>query len=704
MQKSISFLLFVLLAIPAHSKELLLTNGAVDIQKTKGSFKNLDHRQAQGEYAFNEFFIIQFKNTIQPSDQEILKSKGIEIVRYIPDDAYLVKAKTSDILILTATSKSLYDVTPFLPTWKLSPEFGRLSVFDQSQNEVINVRLLPGTDLDKIKIALGQIPSLEIISFTAYELVVKAPRAAAFDLSAIEGAEWIQLQPKLETFDFLDFKEDSVAEAPPSLTGYESGTKVMKFDSAWAQGFRGQNQTVAMADTGLDTGNLSDLHQDLQTVKAGIPMGLFSNSWADPQGHGTHVAGSVVGTGRMSQGQIRGGAYAANFVAVSIWSDLFGNISIPPQFQTVFQKPYDTGARIHTNSWGSAANLGGYDNFAAQVDQFMWDHPDMLVVFAAGNSGQDSNKDGVVDENSIGSPGTAKNTLTVGASENLLLEGGRQKSHVELKDGEKKWGAEPIRSDKLSNNEGGIAVFSSRGPTKDGRIKPDIVAPGTNIVSLRSRDPRATTLLWGEYNEHYVYAGGTSMATPLTAGAAAVTRQVLVEKLQQTNPSAALVKAALVHTAVDLFPGQYGVGPTQEIPKPAPNNQEGYGRVDMDSVTYLDPIILDDNKVGIGAGEVKTYSLEASTGAIIRVNLAYTDYPASAAVQKTLVNDLDVEIIAPNGDIHSISDRVNNMEMVLLNSAVRGTYQIHVKGINVPQGQNGKQPYALIASLAKGAN
>ncbi|MEK7790051.1 MAG: S8 family serine peptidase, partial [Deltaproteobacteria bacterium] len=102
--------------------------------------------------------------------------------------------------------------------------------------------------------------------------------------------------------------------------------------------------------------------------------------------------------------------------------------------------------------------------------------------------------------------------------------GGIQKPWGKFKEADKKWGAEPIASDMPSNNPNGLAAFSSRGPTPDGRLKPDVVAPGTNVLSARSHMPNSEKL-WGEYNEHYLWSGGTSMATPLVSGSAALVRQ-----------------------------------------------------------------------------------------------------------------------------------------------------------------------------------
>ncbi|MES2965989.1 MAG: S8 family serine peptidase, partial [Bdellovibrionota bacterium] len=296
------------------------------------------------------------------------------------------------------------------------------------------------------------------------------------------------------------------------------------------------------------------------------------------------VAGSILGSGAKSNGPLKGGAYDASIVAESMWSPMLGGLSVPSKMGDLFGQAYDLGARIHTNSWGSPSSVGAYDAFAQKTDEFNVSHPEMLILFAAGNSGVDADKDGRIDGGSIGSPGTAKNVLTVGASENLVSKGGIQKMMKEMRNGAENWGVEPIASSRLSDNVQGIAAFSSRGPTADGRIKPEIVAPGTNILSVRSQvvgsDP-----LWGAYNDAYVWSGGTSMSTPLTAGAAAVVRQYLVENRKMAQPSGALMKATLIHTATELFPGQFGsVGKAkgQELVSRRPNNDEGFGRVDVD--------------------------------------------------------------------------------------------------------------------------
>ena len=175
------------------------------------------------------------------------------------------------------------------------------------------------------------------------------------------------------------------------------------------------------------------------------------------------------------------------------------------------------GARIHSNSWG--ANVNAYTIPTADTDEFMAQNDDMLILFAAGNSGTDG-------PGSVGAPATCKNCVTVGASENSNSGGGRQ--------------------------DGNVAVFSSQGPGPGGSIKPDVVAPGFLITSANSNDPAECGR---------TEMAGTSMATPITSGNAALLRQYLLEGWYPSGtkggsnpkvPSGALMKAMLINSAVTL--------------------------------------------------------------------------------------------------------------------------------------------------------
>ncbi|HEX4925167.1 MAG TPA: PPC domain-containing protein, partial [Bdellovibrionales bacterium] len=164
-------------------------------------------------------------------------------------------------------------------------------------------------------------------------------------------------------------------------------------------------------------------------------------------------------------------------------------------------------------------------------------------------------------------------------------------------------------------------------------------------------------------------------------------------------PSAALIKGILMHTATDLFPGQFGTGPKQELPTARPNNHEGFGRVDVAKATSVESSQLKDEQVGVGTGEAKTFDVKVNGGKKLVVTLTYTDAPGSAAAAKALVNDLDLSIVGPNGKVYEIGDRTNNNELIEIANPALGQYKVSVKGVKVPSGKNGKQPFAVVMGL-----
>src|SRR5690606_15690337 len=134
---------------------------------------------------------------------------------------------------------------------------------------------------------------------------------------------------------------------------------------------------------------------------------------------------------------------------------------------------------------------------------------------------------------------------------------------------------------------------------------------------------------------------------------------------RSSSPSAALVKATLMHSAQDIFPGQFGKGNIQEMSVPGRNNQQGAGRVDMDSATKLGQARVIDNKVGVGVGESESTTFNiterrASADGVLKATLVYTDAPGAASAGKALVNDLDIKITAPDGRVVAVNDRTNN--------------------------------------------
>ncbi|MBU1695378.1 MAG: S8 family serine peptidase, partial [Verrucomicrobia bacterium] len=474
-----------------------------------------------------------------------------------------------------------------------------------------------------------------------------------------------------------------------------------------ARGLTGRKQIIGHADTGLDTGSVTNLHPDLSgRLKAVYALGR-PGDWSDTHGHGTHTAGSILGDGSASTGQFRGVAYEASLVHQSVMDAGGGLGGIPDALGDLFLQAYTNGARIHSDSWGSPV-YGQYTSDSQAADEFMWDYPDMLLVFSAGNDGTDANRNGVVDPDSMGAPGTAKNMLTVGAAENDRAAGSGGYSSFT-------WGygwpgdyaVNPIRDDYISESADGvhqgIAAFSSRGPTDDGRLKPDIVGPGTDVISCRSHAPGAESG-WGDHpNPDYAFSGGTSMSTPLMAGAAALVRQYFLERRGWFQPSAALVKATLLNGARSLTPGQYGTNAFREVPGwPRPNNVEGWGQADLEPTLFPAPpaSLLFHDVLALATGGTNLYRLFLSTNGTARFTLGWTDYPGTAGSGKKLVNDLDLLVLSPSGtnffpNGRASTDRTNNIEGVDFRPPVSGVYTARVSGFNVP---SGPQNFALVFS------
>jgi subtilisin family serine protease len=321
----------------------------------------------------------------------------------------------------------------------------------------------------------------------------------------------------------------------------------------------------------------------------------------------------------------------------------------------------------------------------------------MIICFAAGNESQDANGNGIVDPMSVTPPGTAKNCITVGATEN---------DRPTITDTYGSWwpsdfSANPIASDRMADNPGGMAGFSGRGPTKDKRFKPDLVAPGTFILSTKSRDVSPSNNAWASSADPlYFYMGGTSMATPLVAGCVALVREFLAKRPAGpiANPSAALVKALLINGAVDI-PGQY-------LPTEAgavPNSNEGFGRVDMNATigagaTQLS--VIRDEGQALDQGEEVSMSVTVPPGAtLLKATLVWTD-PAGEALQ----NDLDLVVKAGNLERHgnmplgsTVFDRINNVEQVVWTGIPAGTAEVVVSAFRITQAS---QSFALVVRVA----
>ncbi len=678
--------------------------------------------------ALESYYIVQFTGPVTEADRASIEALGGKIYGYIPDYAYKVKMTGEQALKVSALNNTIW-TGAFEPAYRISPNVTK------DGTQLYKVRVEADAVLAQIN---GRITATgaEVLRADGPVFVVAANESQLNSLAFIKDVAWIE--------NFVIYEKHNE---------YGAG-QIINANVANTNGYDGSTQTVAVADTGLGNGTQNGAHADIPNsrITAIFDWGTnYSDSCYDliddgaidvDSGHGTHVAASVLSDGD-GTGVGRGTAPAANLVFQAVedyvnfkgicslqYPDGYYLLGLPTNIGDLFQQAYNAGARIHSNSWGSDA-AGDYTEDSASADSFMWNNPDMLITFSAGNAGTDANSNGVVDADSIGSPATAKNVLTVGASENdrqgnwdcdtslsytdCAAQGGQNDIFT--------WGSawpsdfpvNPIANDPSAGNQEQMAAFSSRGPTDDGRIKPDVVAPGSWILSGYSdlyqqgydgsTNPQNGAWQYDgygfPYSEDYKYMSGTSMSNPITAGGAAVVRDYY-QKAESHAASAALVKATLINTAVDML-DENGDG-ANDNDYPIPNIHEGWGIIDLAAATDGTAEFVDET-TGLTTGNNDQYQYAIQSGGSFKVTLVWSDYPSTESASSNLVNNLNLTVTGPSGTYRGnvfnggwsttggSADSTNNVENVYVQNAQAGTWTVTVSGANVPQGP---QPYALV--------
>ncbi len=649
------------------------------------------------QQATAETRVVQFIGPVETAWKTALENLGVTFGPYIPDYGFIIQVPVPQ----RASVESL----PFVrwcgglePALKLSPA---IDVDSPSVSSLTTYRitLLPWHEAFDTRAALLRLDQDAIIlNNSALGMLTLAEVQTAANL---QGVLWIE---------------------PLSLKAYlnnQAGGGIMNGGIAWTAGYTGGGVSVGAVDSGLDTGSKNPAHLDFGGGRilnissypvynydlegCGLPVNLGADDGpADfDSGHGTHVMGSMAGSGAASTGTYQGLAPQAliHFQAMEQFvqwptgcTPASGYYPMFPAFLNMpLEEAYSWGVRIHNNSWGGAG-YGVYDSDAVDYDTFAHDNPNFLMTVAAGNEGIDLNADGQVDPDSLLSPGTAKNVLTLGASESVPNPSGGYAAY--------QWGSwgifptNPINTDYVSSNPMEMAAISSVGPTDDGRIKPDLVAPGTDIISAKATGAPGTG--WGAHptNTNYMYNGGTSMSSALAAGAAALVREYYIQTEMLVDPSAALIKATLINTAVDI--SGYG-NPLYEAGYPIPNMHEGWGRIDVGAATNGAQRAFFDNPTALNTGETFTWQFEIGPNIPLKVTLVWTDPPAAALAGTTLVNNLDLTVMDHGGTIFygnvfnggwsqpgGSPDSINTVENIFLFTPPPGRYTVTVSGTNVP--------------------
>ena len=670
--------------------------------------------------------IIETDSMLSAEDKAELANLDLQVSAVVGKNAYRLRGATDATLADVTALGCVTAAEAFAPEQKLDRNL--LQEVEQSRAIIADglplpvkpvsvlVSLDPLLDTDQTLDALRQLGEVKQSSKRRALLEVNAAKIQ--EIAQLPGVMAAEVEPDVRM-------QNNVAR---SLTQANPVADNLGLDGA--------GEIVGVADSGLDTGVaatvLPDFAGRIVNIRATVnKAALGVADGADLQNHGTHVSGSILGDGSSSNGNLRGLAPAAQLTMLSMGPNNSTSLSVPADLTAgVFQDAYNDNARLHNNSWSSGGSAGAYQAFAQDVDQFVRDNPDMLILFAAGNDG-----DGV---GSVTSPGVAKNCVTVGAAESVQPLPATATLNPNLQDHDFN-PATPDQNvalawndfDDLADDADDIADFSGRGPTDDGRIKPDIVAPGTWILSTRSTISTADTgpdglpplsyyaddaddvathaeavgrglpgapiyRTWDQNTptapagsgpaaqQNHYYNSGTSMAAPITTGAATLLRQYLRQRRGVANPSAALMKAMLVNGAT------VPAGESND-----PNNTRGFGWLDMENTLQPAPtgqqVYSDDVNLAVtdaGANSVRSFTVQlADPAEPFRVTLTWTDRPGDVNIGG-VQNQLYLRVIDPGGTTHDGDTTPfpavsNNVQRVHIDAPAAGTYTIEVHGVQV---------------------
>ena len=579
--------------------------------------------------------------------EESLQSLGIAIIDHIPDDSVVISLSEENSDEEISRVQNLPQVRwagPMPSAWKIS---NTLLPLIQFEGTLIDLDVTPSSaNSPEDHIELND--DINSLAGTLHE-------SSHCDLRLCQ----IRSANPLLVISLASDNRVSRIEPGPILSIQNSNASIIsgvELARTMSVGnLTGLGEVIGISDTGLD----SD-HGDFEGRLRSPVFNLFGpdNSGADSNsGHGTHVTSTLLGDGS-GDSNSTGIAPEATFHFYQLEVDSSGILARWGSLYEMFEHSLMNDAYIHTNSWGSENLVGDYTSDSRSIDWFTNDYPEFLVVFSAGDMGVSG----------VSSPSTAKNALSVGASTTGAFE------------------SEPI---------GSIFAESSTGPTSDGRIKPDLVAPGVMICSARAQEADLATGGNCSNSLHpdgstpmYMTMNGSSMATPVVAGASAMAREFLREEVGILTPGSDLIRALLVNGADDI--GEQNI----------PNPREGWGQLNISNSLFpksdgVNLSVFYDQERQLMPGHSFIYTFDVSGTSGMDVTLAWNDLEGSASADQNasrLVNNLDLVVSSPSGEVYngnnfangisqtsgSNTDQLNNLERVRLASSESGTWSIQV--------------------------
>jgi subtilisin-like proprotein convertase family protein len=640
--------------------------------------------------------LVQFRGPIKDEWRASLEQTGAFVIAYVPHNAYVVKSDARAHAALEALAGKPYvlGVSAYEPAFKLRPALRDAAltlggIHDVVVQVVADARGEAFADALEARALQVLQPRERVLDYI--NVTVKLDGANVIDLA--RDAHVFAVEEKLEARLFDEAQGQimaanvNAAGTQPTGPGYLAWLQSLGFPGAGANPFA---FSVDVTDDGVDRGSLTDVNDEFKVdgLAAGASRVSFNNNYsgdalADGRaGHG-NINASIIGGYNNTAGTAFEDASGYQYgLGIAPWvrignSKVFNNAGSGVFNQptaTRMQNAYNAGARISSNSWGYTtgnnynADTQSHDASVRDAVSGTAGNQELAIVFAAGNSGSAAG--------TVHPPGTGKNVLTVGASENFRQTG---------TDG---CGIGNTGADNAMD----IISFSGRGPTSDSRKKPEIVAPGTHIEGAASRatgydGTGVCNQFWPTGQTLYAWSSGTSHSTPAVSGYCALIRQWYLNN-GLTAPSPAMLKAEVVASGTYMN----GVGANDTLW----SNSQGFGRTNIARTFDTASRIRVDQTTVLGAtGATFTRTGNVvNTGLPLRVVLTWTDAPG-ATTGNAFVNDLDLEVTVGTtlyrGNVFSGASSItggsadirNNTEAVFLPAGTSGALSITVRATNI---------------------
>ena len=593
--------------------------------------------------------LVQLKEIPRASERKALHRAGLDLLTYIPNRAWF--ATLNKNVDLSASTFSIVRwmgcIAPEskIESHLLEGNFGSWAIHPDGSVS-ITVKFFKDVSLEQARRAVQALEcTIEDQSEYANSLQVRIFPKSLLNLAGLDQVRWIEILPPPKQVCNDDVNDNMNGPSMRSTYGLD-GTDV----------------DVAIVDEGGIyahddfTGRLTDVDS------------------AAVSGHSTHVAGTCGGDGSRSSAE-GGSAFQ--------WMGLAPNCNLYSYDWDNHIADYTNACNVYgielaNNSWSYTIDEFVYNNCSRYGD-YIWSarEVDMVVngnyapfkiftlVWSAGNERNDGDC-GIAARGGyscVAPPATCKNAIVVGA---------------------------------INSDNDGMTTFSSWGPVDDGRIRPDIVAPGEQV----SDDFGVTST---EPFNHYGSRQGTSMAAPAVAGTIANLVQLYWDSSYYGDyelVAPAAFKAIMIQSA-------------EYMSTTGPNYRYGYGKANAKSAA--DYVSL-GNLIGMdrinATGNVNSYTIDGGISSFLKVTLVWNDEPAAEGAAVALVNNLDLRLRSPGGVNYypfrldpsnpadppfTGVDNRNNVEQIYLTSPETGDWTLTVTGTSVP---NPPQTYALVCNIA----